>query len=761
MRGMELSGWKRSLAVFVAGALALVAVTLVGRLLELPLPAASFAFLATIVMISLVASRIIAIGFSILAALSLNYFFAAPLFTLEIGSAQDIWALVGFVLAAVVITALVRRTGRLANAQSDLVELLHLSRDPVLVRDRNDTITFWNRGAEELYGWSAGEAVGQRVHDLLKTQFPIPLADILKQLEESGRWQGELVHTSRDGGQVVVDSRWSVRRSIDGEAEAILEANDDITQRRAAENLVQASQSVSLAAAQALTQTGSIAWNIMTGELQWSAETYRICGIDPQFPLTAQVIQNMIHPDDTAGYQAAVQSAIRDKSRFDHIVRINRPDGEERVLQMVGRFLEEKPEQFVGALSDITRRRKDEEALRISEFHYRNMFAAMAASFWELDFSGVTPILKDLRKQGIKDFTGYFAANPDVVREMTRATRVIDVNDQTVALFGRGDKAEMLGNVEPYWTDVSLQVYAQSVVASVSRVPGFSAETRFRRLDGTEFDGLFTVSFPPEGVATSKFLIAVIDISERVNAQEALRRLQAEFAHAARLSTLGELAASIAHEVNQPLAAIATNASAGLRWLDRPQPNLEEVKTLATRISADARRAADIIARIRGMATRQTAETLPLSLAPVIEEAVAFLRHDMLAQGVSLQLKLYPDLPPVLGDRTQLQQVVVNLAMNAAQAMANLPPAQRRVTLSAQLEQGQVTVAVDDEGPGIAAEHFDRLFQSFFTTKENGMGIGLPICRTIVEAHGGQLRAENRAGGGARFSFTLPVHQHA
>ena len=213
--------------------------------------------------------------------------------------------------------------------------------------------------------------------------------------------------------------------------------------------------------------------------------------------------------------------------------------------------------------------------------------------------------------------------------------------------------------------------------------------------------------------------------------------------------------------MNQPLAAITTNASAGLRWLDRAQPNLEEVKTLATRIALDAQRAADIIARIRGMATRQTAESVPLYLAPVIEEAAAFLRHDMQAQGVSLQLRLAPDLPQVLGDRSQLQQVMVNLTMNAAQAMTNLSPALRRIAISAQAQDGQVTVMVDDDGPGIAAEYFDRLFQSFFTTKENGMGIGLPICRTIVDAHGGQLRAENRAGGGARFSFTLPIHQSA
>src|SRR5690606_3226292 len=148
-----------------------------------------------------------------------------------------------------------------------------------------------------------------------------------------------------------------------------------------------------------------------------------------------------------------------------------------------------------------------------------------------------------------------------------------------------------------------------------------------------------------EGMASSKFLIGVIDISERVNAQEALRKLQSEMAHAARLSTLGELAASIAHEVNQPLAAIITNASAGLRWLDRPEPNLEEGRMLATRIAGDGRRAADMIARIRGMATRQVTESVPLSLKAVIEESVAFLRHEMQAQGVGLAVDLQPDLP--------------------------------------------------------------------------------------------------------------------
>lgn len=511
-----------------------------------------------------------------------------------------------------------------------------------------------------------------------------------------------------------------------------------------------------LAEVQTLTRTGSLAWNFSTGEIQWSAETYRICGVTPGTSVSRDLIMKLVHPEDAAAFHEAVKTTITNKERFDHELRLVRPDDDVRTIHMVGRFFADKPDQFVGAMTDVTEQRAAERARLVSEFHYRNMFVALAASFWELDFSPVTPLLRDLRKQGVKDLMGYFAAHPHVVREMMRATRVIDVNDQTVALFGRGDKAELLGNVDPFWPDASLQVYAASVVASIRGAPGFSAETRLRRLDGTEFDGLFTVSFPPDGVATSKFLIAVIDISERVSAQDALRRLQAEFAHAARLSTLGELAASIAHEVNQPLAAIATNASAGLRWLNRPTPDLEEVKALSGRIEADARRAADIIARIRGMATRRVTENVPLSLVTIIEEAAGFLRHDMQAQRVTLRLELDAGLPVVRGDRIQLQQVVVNLTMNAAQAMAD-DAERRQVTIGAQARDDEIVVSIDDEGPGIPEAHFDRLFQSFFTTKANGMGIGLPICRSIVEAHGGQISAANRPGGGARFSFTLPV----
>jgi len=295
-------------------------------------------------------------------------------------------------------------------------------------------------------------------------------------------------------------------------------------------------------------------------------------------------------------------------------------------------------------------------------------------------------------------------------------------------------------------------------VAAVSGAPSFSRETRLRTLGGREFDAHFTACFPPESVAYGKLLIGVIDISERVRAQRQLHDLQAEFAHAARVSMLGELTASIAHEVNQPLAAIATNASAGMRWLSRPQPDLDELRSINTRVVADAQRAAAIIARVRDMAMRRAPEVQALSINTVVEEALLFLRHESQGKGVAMELELSPDLPGVLADRTQLQQVVVNLAANAIQAMAAAEgPREVRVRTGPDGE-GRVAVRMSDTGPGVSPENLPRLFDSFFTTKAQGMGMGLAICRSIIESHGGTISARNNADGpGACFAFTLPA----
>ena len=412
--------------------------------------------------------------------------------------------------------------------------------------------------------------------------------------------------------------------------------------------------------------------------------------------------------------------------------------------------------RIIETARDISRRKAIEDALRLSEYRYRNMFEAMAVAFWEVDFTAVGAMLIPLRDQGVTDLRAHLLANRDFVRESMRRAYICDVNAQALALFGAATPEDIRGRaIDWFWLPESEPVYIDALVATMTRQPFLMSEARVNRLDGQPIDVLFTVSLSQENRRRGVMLIGVVDISARKEAERALAQLQAEFAHAARVSMLGELTASIAHEVNQPLAAISTSASASLRWLAQDAPDLDEVRALAERIVADARRAATIIARVRAMAERREPERAALSLNPLIEEALAFLEHELRAQAVEVRLALADNLPAVFADRTQIQQVLVNLAVNAMQAMAER--GERRLTLSTALADGRVMLAVADSGPGLPADP-QRLFDSFFTTKASGMGMGLPICRGIVEAHGGTIIAANDAGeGGARFEVWLPV----
>ena len=250
------------------------------------------------------------------------------------------------------------------------------------------------------------------------------------------------------------------------------------------------------------------------------------------------------------------------------------------------------------------------------------------------------------------------------------------------------------------------------------------------------------------------------DIFQQVRALEVRSRAQTDFAHAARVTMLGELTASIAHEVNQPLSAIAIAADATLRWLDRPEPDLAQARQMIRSIVADARRACDLIASIRAMAAKAPPDQTVIALDDVICEALAFLRHDLQARGVFVSKHLVPGASTrVLGNRTQLQQVIVNLVLNSMQAMIHAEGRTRKITIRTDIsDPAFVCCTVVDSGPGINPLHLAQLFETFFTTKLGGMGMGLAICRFIIEAHGGRVTADNdSAEGGARLSFTLPA----
>jgi C4-dicarboxylate-specific signal transduction histidine kinase len=281
------------------------------------------------------------------------------------------------------------------------------------------------------------------------------------------------------------------------------------------------------------------------------------------------------------------------------------------------------------------------------------------------------------------------------------------------------------------------------------------AKSQLVTIDGRLIDLLMTSAQTEAGITRA----ALVELTDLVRAREALARPQIEFAHAARVSTLGELTASIAHELNQPLGAIAVNCEASLRWLQRPQPNLDEVHELTKRSLADARRAAEIIDHVRGMAVHRAPERALVPLHDVIQEALQFLRHEVGWRGITVSHVLSAASSNVLADRTLLHQLIVNLCVNAMQAMAQIGEAERRITVRTESPDGTVLrCSVEDSGPGIELHHLSRLFESFFTTKRGGMGMGLSICRSIIEAHGGEIEADNGSvHGGARFSFTLPV----
>jgi C4-dicarboxylate-specific signal transduction histidine kinase len=247
------------------------------------------------------------------------------------------------------------------------------------------------------------------------------------------------------------------------------------------------------------------------------------------------------------------------------------------------------------------------------------------------------------------------------------------------------------------------------------------------------------------------------EIGERQRAEDALQKAQAELAHVSRVMTLGELTASIAHEVNQPLAAVVTNSQACLRWLALETPRLDEARAAVERIARDGNRASEVIRRIRALAKKTEPQMVVLDINDVIREAISLEQREMLSQRVSLRTELASALPPVLGDRVQLQQVVINLMMNALEAMALVTDRPREMHIRSQPhEAGEVLVAVEDSGIGIDSENTERLFNAFFTTKASGMGMGLSISRSIIVAHGGNLFVSPNADHGATFQFTLP-----
>jgi PAS domain S-box-containing protein len=714
-----------------------------------------FVFLAAVMISSWVAGLGPGLLAVVLSTLVVDYFFVPPLYILSL-KIEYMPQLVVFGLSALLISWLSdrrrqaeaalrqardelesrvqERTAELtrtnARLQAEIAErtraeavlrerasLLDLTHDTVFVRDTGDVITYWNRGAEELYGWKQKEAIGQVSHRLMQTIFPVPLEAIHAELLGTGRWEGELIHTKRDATPVVVASRWSLQRDEQGNPMAILETNNDITERRRAEEALRESEEQWRAVFEhnptmyfMVDAAGTVLSVNPFGAEQLGYTVEELVG---------RSVLNVFYDADREAVQGNVAACFAHLGRaMGWELRKVRKDGTVFWVRETAKavLMKDRPVVLV-VCEDITERKRAEEALQRTEQRLRAVIANAPIILFALDRAGVFTLSegKGLDALGLEPGQ---VAGQSVFEVYRDAPQVLSAVRR--ALAG-----------EPF-TEV---VDADDLVFETYYIPFLDERGEVAGVNGV-----------------------AINVTERKRAEEALRQAQAELAHVTRVLTLGELAASIAHEVNQPLAAVTTNGNAGLRWLARQPPNLEEARECLQRIIRDANRASEVIARVRAPLRKAEPQKARLAINDVVAEVIALAEGEVRRNGVALHTDLAADLPPVLADRIQLQQVLLNLLLNGVEAMRAVTDRPRELIVRSQKEEADaMRIAVQDSGTGIDPQHLERIFTAFFTTKPAGLGMGLPISRSIIEAHGGRLWATPNVGPGVTMQFTLPT----
>ena len=484
---------------------------------------------------------------------------------------------------------------------------------------------------------------------------------------------------------------------------------------------------------QRLTHTGSWAWNVATREnVYWSPEHYRIFGLDPEKDAQSfETALQKILPEDRANFIKILDTAIRERTDFEVDWRIPAPDRTLRYLHSVGHPVIDKDGEvveFVGTLVDVTEQRLARMALERENVKRRR-------------------VEDELRRSA-----AFLAEGQKISRTGSWAWNVTTGEASWSAEHFR------IFGLDPKTTTPSSTVFVDRIHPDDRAAFEDMLQTAVR--NGSDFEYDFRIVTPDGAIKYvhslgraarssadhTEFIGTVMDVTERRLGEEALRSALADLERASRLSTMGQLTASIAHEINQPLAAIITNADACLLWLEADRPDLEEARQAARRIVRNGHRAGDIIKSVRSLTGKSAPEMVSLDVNEVIREVIVLMAAEFRRHGVAIETSLLSNLSSVVGDRVQIQQVMVNLIMNGIEAMADSRHGQRRLKVkSANDDSGHVLVAVEDSGPGLDLAQADRLFEAFFTTKPAGMGMGLSICRSIIDAHGGRLWASPKS----------------
>lgn len=529
------------------------------------------------------------------------------------------------------------------------------------------------------------------------------------------------------------EARYFMLRAVpliggDGKVRKWYGINTDIDDLKRAEFELAKSQAV-MAEAQRIIETGSWSWDMVSDVFTCSAECTNIVGL-PSKEITFETLMERVHPDDREMVAEAHGRALEgEELNVEH--RFVLPDGTVKFIHARGRLIYDKshPRAYIGTIVDVTEARRSEERIRSSLVEAQRAEASLAEA------------------QKLSH-VGSFHIQPSKAASMWSA--------ETYNIF-RLDPAEpltreaVMARLHP---DDRERIGRDFEKALSERLP-WEAEFRLLMPDGSVKHVHCVTRVEADLEQEPEVFGAIIDLTDRVNSDEALRKAQADLVRMNRLTAMGAVTVSIAHEMNQPLMAIVTNAATCLSWLDRADPDLNEAKDAAERIVREGKRAGDVLLNVRNMARNSRPSIAIVNINEVVGDVLTMMRSELRSRQIGASVSLSPTVAPVRGDKVQLQQVLLNLMLNAAEAMVGTE-LRRAINVTTVDLGSHLAVRVEDNGHGLDPIASERIFEAFFSTKAEGTGMGLAISRSIIEAHGGTLSARPLASGGTVFEFTVP-----
>ncbi|MHA4837410.1 ATP-binding protein [Sphingopyxis sp. MSC1_008] len=658
-------------------------------------------------------------------------------------------------------------------------DIAEFASESVIIFDTDGAVHYWNPASEALYGWPALTMIGRGIGHL-STRSENE-REHWRMLLQEGTWQGVVSRRTPSGIHIAVDIRQYVRFAQDGSPRDVIEYGRQSLSDGAVpaadwhipDRLMAASWEIDVSASEKLIATiaglrgeagaeGQL--NARYNELVKAARivnvnerTMRLVGGNRGRDLMiGQPVAGFWPLESRATLGELIVDAMTSKTADATYRRQLPSDG---ILRdpLVTVWRAETPGRIYAAVNGTVDDDRSYMYLRASEARYRKLVHHMPVALWQVDASHMGRIYNDIRASGVTDFGAYLDEHPELVELAATTVQITDVNRAAVQMLGGASAIDLMRPVGYLFT-VNRNALHNVMIGRFNGQASHEEVTKVETFDGRVLDVRMSVTYPKILAELDVTIFSFEDVTERMSMEAEIRQLQADFTHAARISTLGELTTSIAHEINQPLAAIVTNAETSLRWLSRDYPNVEKVKALTTRVAASARRASDIVQHIRGMASKRQPERVATDLNEIVQESLIFIRHEIESQSIGITTDLARGLPSTMADRIQLQQVVVNLLINSVQAVEAQSEGKREICIGTHLtDAGGLAFTLRDTGPGIPPEDLARIFEGFFTTKEAGMGIGLAICQSIISEHGGSITASNHPGGGAQLHFEIPV----